>query len=76
MLSKLVGDFMDPLGKHQSSWEALARNNDEAGAHSLRASLEGYVEKAILARSVLATLVSLISKIYQNVWSMILLNIQ
>ena len=63
-VSKLVGDFMDPHGessflfllnvscpgKNSENWEKIRDDNNEAGAHSIRSSLEDYVEKALLYR--------------------------
>jgi len=49
-VSQLVGDFMDPLGRHAEGWAAINRDNDAAGAHAIRESLEGFATTALLAR--------------------------
>jgi len=49
-VSRLVGNFMDPKGANSQGWQLLNKDNDEAGAHALRKSLEQFGLKALLAR--------------------------
>ena len=41
---------MDPKGANADGWQLMNKDNDEAGAHSLRVSLEQFGLKALLAR--------------------------
>ena len=46
-VSRLIGEFLDPNGKHHEKWELVHEDHDIEGSHEVRKSLESFVSKSL-----------------------------